>query len=152
MVCVSALWCLLATPTILLGFLLLWAWGISSWLLQQSAAAAPYLVRGISPHCRPSWHGSSIFNFLRKLCAIFHRSCLVPPIGHKGSKFSSSLPTLVIFYFFFFFDSSYPNGCEVAKFFLYFFIKFLELWMFWKYPISQPLVVQFSFQWWWGFK
>ena len=45
---VSALWCPLATPTILLGFLLLWAWGISSWLLQQSAAAAPYLGWGPS--------------------------------------------------------------------------------------------------------
>ena len=40
----------LATPTVLLGFLLPWTWGISSWLLQQSAAAAPYLGGG-----RPSW-------------------------------------------------------------------------------------------------
>ena len=55
MVCVSALWCLLATPTILLGFLLLWAWGIFSRLLQQSAAIAPYLGRGVSPHHHPSW-------------------------------------------------------------------------------------------------
>ena len=45
----------LATPTVLLGFLLLWTWGISSGLLQQSAAASPYLGRGVSPHCRPSW-------------------------------------------------------------------------------------------------
>ena len=52
---VSALWCLLATPTILLGFLLPWAWGISSWLFQQSAAIAPYLGRGVSPHHCPSW-------------------------------------------------------------------------------------------------
>ena len=37
----SALWCPLATPTILLGFLLPWVWGISSWLPQQSAATAP---------------------------------------------------------------------------------------------------------------
>ena len=51
----SALWCPLATLTILLGFLLPWAWGISSRLLQQSAAAAPYLGRGVSPHHRPSW-------------------------------------------------------------------------------------------------
>ena len=43
---VSALWCPLATPTFLLGFLLPWAWGISSWLLQKSAAAAPYLGQG----------------------------------------------------------------------------------------------------------
>ena len=50
-----ALWCPLATPTVLLGFLLPWAWGISSRLLQQSAAIAPYLGRGVSPHRRPSW-------------------------------------------------------------------------------------------------
>ena len=36
----------LATPTVLFGFLLPWAWGISSRLLQQSAATAPYLGRG----------------------------------------------------------------------------------------------------------
>ena len=52
---VSALWCPLATPWILLGFLLPWTWGISSRLLQQSAAAAPYFGRGVSPHSRPSW-------------------------------------------------------------------------------------------------
>ena len=40
---VSALCCPLATPTVLLGFLLPWMWGISSQLLQQSTAAAPYL-------------------------------------------------------------------------------------------------------------
>ena len=32
--------------TVLLGFLLPWAWGISSRLLQQSAAIAPYLDEG----------------------------------------------------------------------------------------------------------
>ena len=52
---VFALWCPLATPTVLLGFLLPWMWGISSRLLQQSAAAAPYLGWGESPHSRPSW-------------------------------------------------------------------------------------------------
>ena len=36
----------LTTPTILLGFFLPWAWGISSRLLQQSTAAAPYLDEG----------------------------------------------------------------------------------------------------------
>ena len=60
---VSALWYPLATPTVLLGFLLPWAWGISSWLLQQSAAATPYLGRGVSPHRCPSqpwtWNSSS---------------------------------------------------------------------------------------------
>ena len=52
---VSALWCPLATSTILLGFLLPWAWGIPSQLLQQSVATTPYLGRGVSPHSRPSW-------------------------------------------------------------------------------------------------
>ena len=40
---VSALWCPLATPTVLVGFLLPWTWGVSSQLLQQSTATAPYL-------------------------------------------------------------------------------------------------------------
>ena len=52
---VSSLWCPLTTPTILLGLLLPWTWGISSWLLQQSTANAPYLGWGVSPHGRPSW-------------------------------------------------------------------------------------------------
>ena len=52
---VSAIWCPLTTPTVLLGFLLPWTWGISSWMLQQSAAAAPYLGWGVSPHGCPSW-------------------------------------------------------------------------------------------------
>ena len=60
---VFALWCPLATSTILLGFLLPWVWGISSWLLQQSAAIAPYLRQGVSPHRCPSrplmWDSSS---------------------------------------------------------------------------------------------
>ena len=51
---VSALWCLLATPTVLLGFLLPWSWGISSRLLQQSTALlltldAGYLLRAAPP-------------------------------------------------------------------------------------------------------
>ena len=53
--CVSSLWCPLATPTILLVFLLPWTWGISSRLLQQSVATAPYLGWAVSPHCHPSW-------------------------------------------------------------------------------------------------
>ena len=52
---VSALWCRLATPTVLRGFLLPWTWGISSRLLQQSAATTLFLGWGISPHCHHSW-------------------------------------------------------------------------------------------------
>ena len=51
---VSALFWRLATPTILCGFLLLWTWGITCLLLQQSAATAPYLGRSISAHCHHS--------------------------------------------------------------------------------------------------
>ena len=46
---VSALWCPLATFTVLLQFVLSWTWGTFSWLLQQSTAAAPYLGWGVSP-------------------------------------------------------------------------------------------------------
>ena len=49
---VSALWCLLETPTVLLGFLLPSMWGISLRLLQQSAAVAPYLELGVAPPAR----------------------------------------------------------------------------------------------------
>ena len=42
----DALSCPLATSIILLGLLLPWTWGISSQLLQQSTAAAPYLDEG----------------------------------------------------------------------------------------------------------
>ena len=52
---VSALWCPLATPTVLLGFLLPWVWSMSSRLLQKSSANAPYLGWGESPHHCPSW-------------------------------------------------------------------------------------------------
>ena len=45
----------LATPTVLLGFLLTLDMGTSSRLLQQSAATAPYLGQGVSPHSHPSW-------------------------------------------------------------------------------------------------
>ena len=63
---VSALWCPLATPTVLLGFLLPWMWGVSSRLLQQSTAAAPYLGRGVSPHSRPFWPWGGLTNSCEK--------------------------------------------------------------------------------------
>ena len=52
---VSALWCPLTIPAVLLGFLLPWTWSISSQLLQQSAATAPYLGWGVSPQGCLSW-------------------------------------------------------------------------------------------------
>ena len=58
----SALWSPLSVPTFLLGFLLPWTWGLSSRLLQQSAATAPYLWCGVAPLSRcpcPRARGSS---------------------------------------------------------------------------------------------
>ena len=43
----SALWCPLLVPTVLLGFLLPWTWSICSRLIQQSAS---YLGHEVSPH------------------------------------------------------------------------------------------------------
>ena len=60
----SALSFRLSVPTILLGFLLPWTWGLSSRLLQQSAAAAPTSDVG--------WHLSATALALGRpcLCAI----------------------------------------------------------------------------------
>ena len=60
---VSAFWCPLATPAILLGFLWPWVWGISSQLLQQSTAVAPDLGYGVSPlSCSPLQHHYLVAN------------------------------------------------------------------------------------------
>ena len=61
---VSALWCPLSTPTVLLGFLFPCRWGISSQLLQQSTAAAPELGQGVSPHHCPLLPNSD-FNWIK---------------------------------------------------------------------------------------
>ena len=62
---VSALWCPLATPTILLWFLLPWAWDISSRLLQQSTAphCLSCLIRYGCPSTRKLTHHFGITNF-----------------------------------------------------------------------------------------
>ena len=49
----SALWCPLSAPTVLLGFLLPRTWGISSRLLQQSSATASYLGHGLLKPLQP---------------------------------------------------------------------------------------------------
>ena len=45
----SAFWCPLSAPTVLLGFLLPWMWDFSSQLLSQRAATAPDLEPGVTP-------------------------------------------------------------------------------------------------------
>ena len=70
----SAVWCPLPIPTVLLRFLLPWTWGISSQLLQQSAAAAPYLGRGMSPHRYPSWPCLATNMWLIRVKGLFYVS------------------------------------------------------------------------------
>ena len=96
---VFVLWCPLATPTVLLGFLLPWAWGITSWLLPQSAAITPYLGWGVSPHHHPSWP-STWDSSSRPSCAraatapwMWGWSSRVPPLASGvGAWVSSSHP------------------------------------------------------------
>ena len=76
----SCLWlwfqsvCPLSAPTVLLGFLLPWTWGISSRLLQQTAATASYLGHGVTPFGRCPWPwtwGSSPWLLLSRGPAIY---------------------------------------------------------------------------------
>ena len=77
--CVSPLMPL-EIPTILLVFLLPWNWGISSRLLQQSTAAAPYLRRGVSPHGHPSWP------WMCRSGVVAKRSYPMPEVRDSGLK------------------------------------------------------------------
>ena len=61
-----------SVPTILLGFLLPWTWVISSRLLQQSAAAATYFGRGVSPlSCSPVQHCAAAASCSRAHSTLF---------------------------------------------------------------------------------
>ena len=60
-------------------------------------------------------HNSSIFNVLRKLPYCFPlwlHQFTCPPTGHKGSLFSTSLPTFIVSSLF---DDSHPSRCEVIS-------------------------------------
>ena len=87
----SALWWPLSAPTNLLGFLLPWTWGISSWLLQQSTAAAPDLGRGVSPQPR-SHHFCAGLSLLQGIfptqglnTGLQHCRQILYQLSHKGS-------------------------------------------------------------------
>ena len=84
---VSAIWCPLATPTILLGFFLPWMWGISSRLLQQSAATAPYLGQEVSPHGCPSWP----WTWSSSSWPSFARAAAAPDLGRGVAPLSLAL-------------------------------------------------------------
>ena len=75
---VSALWCPLATPSILLGFLLPWTLVICSRLLQRNAATAPYLGWRVSSHSRAwpwTWRSSSLPSCARAATASERWAC-----------------------------------------------------------------------------
>ena len=85
----SALWCPFSAPTILLGCLLPWTWGISSWLLQQSAVATPYLGCGVTPLSRCPWPltwGSSSWPCLCAITATALMPCHIEVSPHSHSS------------------------------------------------------------------
>jgi len=89
----------LTTPTILVGFLLPWTWGISSQLLQQSAATSPYLEQGVFPHSHPSWPW--MWNSSSRL------SCARAATSFKENHFQ--ITSLTTFHFFSPFRFHYSN-------------------------------------------
>ena len=86
----SALCCPLSVPTILLGFLLPCTWGISSWLLQQRAAAAPYLGSKVAPlDCRPRF-GHGVVHLCRVSVLPLHLPCICTTIRAAESNNSTT--------------------------------------------------------------
>ena len=87
---VFALWCPLATLTVLLGFLLPWTWGISSQLLQQSAAAAPYLGSRVAPlGCCP-WFGRGVVPLCHASTLPLQPPCICTAIAAVASNNSTT--------------------------------------------------------------
>ena len=86
----SALWCPLSVPTILLGFLLPWTWDISSRLLQQSAAAAPYLGSRVAPlSCLP-WFGHGVVPLCHTSVLPLQPPCICTTITAEASNNSTT--------------------------------------------------------------
>ena len=91
----SALWCPLSVPAIWLGFLLPWTCGISLQLLQQRAAAAPYLAHGVVPLSYCPWPCTWVGSSQLLLCHCSHCSCTQPSfkslIEHRNEGHSEAV-------------------------------------------------------------
>lgn len=96
-------------------------------------------------------YGSFVFNFLRTLHAAFHSTSTILHSHQQRTRVPVS-PQASQLVFSVFLCSICPDGYEVAMSSLHFFTRSLELWMSWKYRISQPLDTQLTFNGRWGFK
>ena len=92
----SALWCPLSVPTLFLGFLLPWTWGISSRLLHQSAAAAPYLGRGVAPLGHAPAPSQCISQYITFTKTSFYENNLFPSFPFSYILSHHSPPALTI--------------------------------------------------------
>ena len=83
----------LATPAILLGFLLPWMWGISSGLLQQSTAAAQILeddaVKVLHSVCQQTWK-------TQQWPQDWKRSVFIPILKKGNAKECSNYRTIAL--------------------------------------------------------
>ena len=99
----SALWCPLSVPSVLLAFLLPWMWVISSPLPQQSVAAAPYHGHGVSPpgHCPWPWTwGSSSTHATARRSWLQHLRCFTTLLLFiKYNSTTSELYVISTFWF-----------------------------------------------------
>ena len=85
-----ALCCPFSVPTILLGFLLPWTWDISSRLLQQSAATAPYLGSRVAPlGCHPCF-GRRVVPLHRASVLLFQLPHIFTAIAAEASNNSTT--------------------------------------------------------------
>ena len=86
----SALWWPLSVCTVFLRFLLPWMWGISSWLLQQSSAAAPYLGSRVAPlGCCP-WFGRGVVPLRHASGLPLQPPCICTAIASEASNNSTT--------------------------------------------------------------
>ena len=86
----SALWCPLSVPTLLFGFLLPWKWGMSSRLLQQSSAIAPYLGSRVAPLSCCPWFACGEVPLCHASTLTWQLPCICTAIATEASNKSTT--------------------------------------------------------------